>query len=61
MPFPRPTYLRVLTGIQNTSALAFGTFLAVHLASPVVAAVAGGEGATRLMVRRSDSLAWMHL
>ncbi|GHJ85186.1 hypothetical protein NliqN6_1588 [Naganishia liquefaciens] len=48
--FPRPTYLRLLTGIQNTSALAFGTFLAVHLASPVVAAVAGGEGATRLML-----------
>jgi hypothetical protein len=50
MSFPRPTYLRVLTGIQNTSALVFGTFLVVHLASPVVAAVAGGEGATKLMV-----------
>lgn len=51
MPFPRPTYLRLLTGIQNTTALAFSTFLVVHLASPLVAAVAGGEGATNVMVR----------
>ncbi|KAI5451983.1 hypothetical protein NCC49_001282 [Naganishia albida] len=50
MPFPRPTYLRLLTGIQNTSAIAFGTFLAVHLASPLVAAAAGGEAATNLML-----------
>ncbi|KAJ9116562.1 hypothetical protein QFC20_000494 [Naganishia adeliensis] len=49
MPFPRPTYLRLLTGIQNTTALAFSTFLVVHLASPLVAAVAGGEGATNVM------------
>jgi ABC-type dipeptide/oligopeptide/nickel transport system permease subunit len=51
MSFPRPTYLRLLTGIQNTTALAFSTFLVVHLASPLVAAVAGGEGATNVMVR----------
>jgi hypothetical protein len=65
MPSPLPptqsSYLRFLTGVQNTSALAFSTFLAVHLASPVLASFGGGEVATKVMVSRLHSLVNAHV
>ncbi|KAJ9125610.1 hypothetical protein QFC22_000572 [Naganishia vaughanmartiniae] len=49
-PKTRSSYLRLLAGVQNTSALAFSTFLAVHLASPVFATFGGGEVANQVML-----------
>jgi hypothetical protein len=43
--------LRVLTGIQTTSALVFSGFLSVHLVSPVVAAIGGVSAADKSLVR----------
>lgn len=46
----RGQLLRALTLTQNTSAMAFTIFLVPHLASPVVAAFAGLDGAEKTMV-----------
>lgn len=43
-------YLRLLTGVQNTSALVFSVFLTVHLASPIAAAIGGIKSADRTLV-----------
>lgn len=42
--------IRVLTATQNTSALVFSSFLVIHLASPLAAAVGGGSLADKTMV-----------
>ena len=42
--------LRVLTGVQNVSALAFSTFLGIHLAAPLAAALGGASLADKTMV-----------
>lgn len=43
-------FLRLLTGVQNTSALVFSVFLTVHLASPLAAATGGGSLADKTLV-----------
>ncbi|WVQ77339.1 hypothetical protein IAR50_007023 [Cryptococcus sp. DSM 104548] len=46
--------LRVLTMTQNTSALVFTVFLIPHLASPVMAAIGGLDGAEKTMMIARD-------
>ncbi|OWZ26595.1 hypothetical protein C351_06789 [Cryptococcus neoformans c8] len=50
----RGQLLRALTLTQNTSAMAFTIFLVPHLASPVVAAFAGLDGAEKTMMIARD-------
>lgn len=50
------TILRVLTNTQNASALVFGTFLTIHLAAPLAAAVGGLGAADGVMVRAPHPL-----
>ncbi|WVQ78827.1 hypothetical protein IAT38_000918 [Cryptococcus sp. DSM 104549] len=50
----RGQVLRALTLTQNTSALAFSVFLVPHLASPLVAAVGGLDGAEKTMMIARD-------
>lgn len=51
----RGQLLHALTLTQNTSAMVFTVFLVPHLASPVVAAFAGLDGAEKTMVILSYS------
>jgi hypothetical protein len=48
--------LRVLTGVQNTSALVFSVFVGVHLVSPVVAAIGGASVADKSLVSDSSDV-----
>ncbi|WVO24834.1 uncharacterized protein IAS62_006213 [Cryptococcus decagattii] len=50
----RGQLLRALTLTQNTSAIAFTIFLVPHLASPIVAAFAGLDGAEKTMMIARD-------
>jgi hypothetical protein len=49
-------FLRLCTGVQNTSALVFSVFLTVHLASPLAAALGGISLADKTLVRNPLSI-----
>ncbi|WWC88071.1 uncharacterized protein L201_002975 [Kwoniella dendrophila CBS 6074] len=53
-PPARGQVMRILTLTQNTSAMVFSVFLVPHLASPLVASVAGLEGAEKTMLIARD-------
>ncbi|RXK40369.1 hypothetical protein M231_02352 [Tremella mesenterica] len=50
----RPKFIRLLAGVQNTSALIFSVFLGVHLTVPIITALGGKElGNKVLMIGRT--------
>jgi hypothetical protein len=52
--------IRWLGNIQNVSAIIGATFLGVHLAAPLAAAVGGEHAATQTMVRRLGGVMAAH-
>ena len=48
--------LRTLTGVQNVSALTCSTFLGLHLASPIAAALGGSTLAEKTLVSLCNAL-----
>ncbi|EIW67233.1 hypothetical protein TREMEDRAFT_64482 [Tremella mesenterica DSM 1558] len=56
----RPKFIRLLAGVQNTSALIFSVFLGVHLTVPIITALGGKELGNKVL-NQSTLWNWMIL